>query len=37
MTQKKLINEVEYLRMENSYLKKLRALVRQRNQLNKKK
>ena len=37
MTQKELMNEVEYLRMENAYLKKLKALVQQRNQLNKKK
>ena len=37
MSQKELINEVEYLRMENAYLKKLNALVQKRNQQKEKK
>jgi transposase len=37
MSEKELIKEIEYLRMENAYLKKLRALVQQRNQPKKKK
>ena len=36
MSNEELLNELEYLRMENGYLKKLNALIQPRKELTKK-